>query len=663
MIAARLGLKPEEIWPSRYTEEGLPKAGLHIRRPGTVSDARGTEQSMTNAAQTNKWFTLAELAALDLPGIPTTRRGLALQAQREEWGHPAEEGRLWRRRKGRGGGIEYWTGVLPSFTQAKLLAKEAAQNPAPSREATLQRLGDEAAWQAYDRAADKHKQRAAKRVAVLGAVETLVSHGQPRTVAIMEVAATHGVSRTQIYAWAALVDGVPRAHWLPRLVPQYVGTKGPRAACDDDAWEWLRARYQLPNRPTFEACWRDLQQVAAQKGWRLPSARTLRRRISKFTEGSFRENDGIGAKSEGESEDTTAPSGEISPRLERAIAQAGGPSAVARRAEMYLGTLNRYRAGRELPSSALVSLARATAVRLEWLATGEGPMQADQEVVTTSAPLPGYVLLPLMEARAATGNNGDLSGYHNAREIEKMEAKDEAGTPVPPSDAEGGSAQRVERLREAIKMVGSARDAARLSGLPYGTLQNYIRGGEMKLSNAVSLTRVTGVRLEWLANGSGPMQAEETGEVTTISAAAPPPGYVLLPPVEARAAAGNNGGLRSDHLVDFIAFSESFLKQILRRAPQNLALLTASGDSMDPTIRDRDLLLVDTSARRIEGSFIYVLAIGGGLQVKRIDLRRDGSVILKSDNPKYAAEEVPAAETPTLEVLGQVIWQAGPVRS
>ncbi|MCA3288202.1 MAG: Mu transposase C-terminal domain-containing protein [Roseomonas sp.] len=234
---------------------------------------------MLNPAQTDRWFTLAELAALDLPGIPNTRQGLALQAQREEWNHEAAEGRLWRRRQGRGGGIEYWIGVLPSFTQAKLLAKEAAQNPAPARDTALRQLSDEAAWQGYDRAADKHKQSAAKRVAALDAVETLVAQGRSRTVAIMEVAATHDVSRTAIYAWAALVDGVPRAHWLARLVPQYVGAKGPRAACADDAWEWLRARYLLPNRPTFEACWRDLQQVAVQKGWQLPSARTLRRRI------------------------------------------------------------------------------------------------------------------------------------------------------------------------------------------------------------------------------------------------------------------------------------------------------------------------------------------------------------------------------------------------
>jgi transposase InsO family protein len=234
---------------------------------------------MLNPAQTDRWFTLAELAALDLPGIPNTRRGLAMQADREEWNHEAAEGRLWRRRQGRGGGIEYWIGVLPSFTQAKLLAKEAAQNPAPARDTALRQLSDDAAWQGYDRAAEKHKQSAAKRVAVLDAVETLLAQGRSRTVAIMEVAATHGVSRTAIYAWAALVEGVARAHWLARLVPQYVGAKGPRAACADDAWEWLRARYLLPNRPTFEACWRDLQQVAVQKGWQLPAARTLRRRI------------------------------------------------------------------------------------------------------------------------------------------------------------------------------------------------------------------------------------------------------------------------------------------------------------------------------------------------------------------------------------------------
>ena len=240
-----------------------------------------------------------------------------------------------------------------------------------------------------------------------------------------------------------------------------------------------------------------------------------------------------------------------------------------------------------------------------------------------------------------------------------MEPETEGGTPVPCSEPEHGTEERVERLREAIKKIGSAREAARLSGLPYGTLQGYIRGGELKLSNAASIARAAGVRLEWLASGDGPMQ----GEHPVVTAPKPPPGYVFLPLVEARAAAGNHGGLSSDNIVDFIAFSEGYLKQTLHRKPQNLALLTASGDSMDPTIRDGDLLLVDTSARRIEGSRIYVLAIGGALMVKRIQLRLDGSVVVKSDNTIYEPEVVPADQTSGLNILGQVIWQAGPVRS
>ena len=96
--------------------------------------------------QTDRWFTLAELAALGLPGIPDTRRGLAAQAEREEWGHEAAEGRLWRRRQGRGGGIEYWIGVLPSFTQAKLLAREAAATPAPWPDTAQHIMLRTAAW-------------------------------------------------------------------------------------------------------------------------------------------------------------------------------------------------------------------------------------------------------------------------------------------------------------------------------------------------------------------------------------------------------------------------------------------------------------------------------------------------------------------------------------
>jgi phage repressor protein C with HTH and peptisase S24 domain len=252
------------------------------------------------------------------------------------------------------------------------------------------------------------------------------------------------------------------------------------------------------------------------------------------------------------------------------------------------------------------------------------------------------------------------------KEKPKVEPKKEGGSPVPPSGPEGGSenedapsGEMSLRLDQAIAQSGGPSAVARRAEMYLGTLNRYRGGRELPSSALVSLARATGVRLEWLATGEGPMQ----GDSTPAEAPATPPGHVLLPLLEARAAAGNHGGLRSDHLVDFIAFSESFLKHTLRRAPQNLALLTASGDSMDPTIRDGDLLLVDTSARDIQSSRVYVLEVNGALLVKRIQVRLDGSLIVKSDNAAYEAEVLRAEDAGTLRILGQVVWHAGPVRS
>ena len=41
------------------------------------------------------------------------------------------------------------------------------------------------------------------------------------------------------------------------------------------------------------------------------------------------------------------------------------------------------------------------------------------------------------------------------------------------------------------------------SGVPLGTVNNYLAGGEWKVSTALALARACGVSLEWLATGEG----------------------------------------------------------------------------------------------------------------------------------------------------------------
>lgn len=61
--------------------------------------------------------------------------------------------------------------------------------------------------------------------------------------------------------------------------------------------------------------------------------------------------------------------------------------------------------------------------------------------------------------------------------------------------------QQSERLREAVRKAGGARTVAMRSGVPFGTLNHYIGGGQMKLPAATALARACGVSLEWLATG------------------------------------------------------------------------------------------------------------------------------------------------------------------
>lgn len=62
---------------------------------------------------------------------------------------------------------------------------------------------------------------------------------------------------------------------------------------------------------------------------------------------------------------------DVTARLKQAIGQAGGATAVARRAGIPISTLNTYLNGRDMRRQSLVALAEACGVSLEWLATGK----------------------------------------------------------------------------------------------------------------------------------------------------------------------------------------------------------------------------------------------------------------------------------------------------
>lgn len=219
------------------------------------------------------WFSAAELAALALPGMPASRQGVQALAEQSGWDKPALEGTGWRARQGRGGGVEYRLAVLPSAAQAALMlrAKPAA--------ATAKPADRDARWAWFERLPAKKQDVARQRLDALSAVEDLVLHGIGRVAAMQEVARLRSIQLSTLYGWRKLVDLVPRHDWLAHLAPHHAGRTGTRAACPAEAFEMLKSDWLRPEKPTFLACWRRLEQVAEERGWALPAPRTMERRL------------------------------------------------------------------------------------------------------------------------------------------------------------------------------------------------------------------------------------------------------------------------------------------------------------------------------------------------------------------------------------------------
>lgn len=224
-----------------------------------------------------EWFTAAELADLALPDLPATKRGVNKVAKTKQWAQrrSVAGAMLCRRREGNGGGTEYHYTVLPSAAQAQLVkaAREAAK-------ATPIKRGVGQAWDAFDRLPAKAKEKAEARLCALESVEALTRGGLQKNSAVARVAAETGNSPRTIFNWYDLVAGVDRKDWLPMLAPRHRG-RAPSAECSPEAFAAFKADYLRQEQPPAEACYDRVLDVAAERGWTVPSLKTLMRRIER----------------------------------------------------------------------------------------------------------------------------------------------------------------------------------------------------------------------------------------------------------------------------------------------------------------------------------------------------------------------------------------------
>jgi hypothetical protein len=197
----------------------------------------------------------------------------------------------------------------------------------------------------------------------------------------------------------------------------------------------------------------------------------------------------------------------------------------------------------------------------------------------------------------------------------------------------------VEHLQNLTGHKLTQKEFASILGIGQTAVSNkVVRGTELTIDELLKVERSLGLPLGTL---SGITASEDCIKLD----------YIHIAP-----SCGRGTVVLDDAEVTPIRIGKEIIKDIWKiSSPEVLKLFRASGDSMENTIEDGNILLVDTSRTDYHNGGIYVLTINNDWFVKRLRLKVTGELEIISDNPKYEPEILKPNTDIEIKVVGRVI--------
>jgi len=134
--------------------------------------------------------------------------------------------------------------------------------------------------------------------------------------------------------------------------------------------------------------------------------------------------------------------------------------------------------------------------------------------------------------------------------------------------------------------------------------------------------------------------------------------FAMLPQLDVKASAGNGNLVFIETERGRLAFRRDFLRQEGVKET-DAVVIYADGQSMEPTIPDGAVLLVDLAKKDMANNAIHVIRVDGEIMVKRLRREIGGGIMIVSDNPdkhRYPDIPVPPSKEDHISVIGRVFW-------
>lgn len=210
------------------------------------------------------------------------------------------------------------------------------------------------------------------------------------------------------------------------------------------------------------------------------------------------------------------------------------------------------------------------------------------------------------------------------------------------------------RLLDLVEQQGaSLAGLSALIGRNASYLQQFVRKGsprKLEEGDRRTLAQFFGVDEAELGGTAGEVVVPSVAPAMRGSR----PDWIDVPRLALGASAGPGALADAESPVGQLRFSARWLKDNGLQ-PASLSAIAVEGDSMEPTLRDGDEILVDRSPRSLRAG-VHVLRLDDVLLVKRLEPAGAGRVAVISDNPAYPRSERAVED---IELIGRVVWKGG----
>jgi phage repressor protein C with HTH and peptisase S24 domain len=245
---------------------------------------------------------------------------------------------------------------------------------------------------------------------------------------------------------------------------------------------------------------------------------------------------------------------------------------------------------------------------------------------------------------------------------------------VPMVQIEVLRAEFVARLKKALAAKdipewGAGARLAKMAGVTPKATSKWMNGESMPGgAKMLAVANALGVRVEWLEYGRGDMV--ESAPPQAAEARIPPrgfelqddPSYTGVLQLTARGSTGEGDDNPHVEIRGVMAFKSSWLRAN-NLSQRHLDVIYANGHSMEPTINDGDVLLVDESKIEPKDGQIFAMqSTTKGTIVKRLVKSDIEGWIIRSDNPdkaRYGDEALRDGEINEVRIIGRVVWRGG----